>query len=169
MNYTNIITQLSENTLIYKSLLFNCTEKEYLWKSDPEKWCLLEIICHLYDEEKEDFCARTKQVLETPNVPLPPIDPEGWVAQRNYIEQDYSDKLYQFIEARIQSIEWLQSLSNPQWDNAYQHPKFGKMTAKMFLANWLAHDYLHIRQILTVKFDYLKHDTGETLVYAGGW
>ena len=83
--------------------------------------------------------------------------------------QDYSKKLNEFLEERDQSVNWLRSLVNPKWDNAYEHPKFGKMTAKMFLANWLAHDYLHIRQILNVKFEYLKKDSGETLIYAGGW
>ncbi len=43
------------------------------------------------------------------------------------------------------------------------------MTAKMFLSNWLAHDYLHIRQITKLKYDYLKQLTNEDLNYAGNW
>jgi len=43
------------------------------------------------------------------------------------------------------------------------------MTASMFFSNWLAHDYLHIRQITRLKYDYLKQLTNEDLSYAGTW
>ncbi len=169
MNYTKIINGLSENRTVFKELLSGLTEEIYLWKPNAEKWCLLEIVCHLYDEEREDFRTRTRHLLETPTEPLPPIDPQGWVEMRNYIQQNYPDKLNDFLTEREQSVKWLQSLSNPQWDNAYEHPKFGKMTAKMFLSNWLAHDYLHIRQITKLKYDFLKQMTNEDLNYAGNW
>jgi hypothetical protein len=169
MNYTEVIRGLSGNRNVFKDLLLDLTEEIYLWKPNPEKWCLLEIVCHLYDEEREDFRARTRHVLETPAEPLPPIDPQGWVESRSYIQQNYRDKLNNFLTEREQSIKYLQTLSNPKWDNAYEHSKFGKMTAKMFLSNWLAHDYLHIRQITKLKYDYLKQLTNEDLNYAGDW
>ncbi|MES2430979.1 MAG: DinB family protein [Bacteroidota bacterium] len=93
MNYTKIINNLSENENVFKELLLGLTEEIYLWKPDPEKWCLLEIVCHLYDEEREDFRARTKHTLETPTASLPPIDPQGWVKKRTYIQQNYNEKL----------------------------------------------------------------------------
>lgn len=164
-----IFSQLSANKSVFKSLLEGLIVEEYLWKSEPKKWCLLEIVSHLYDEEREDFRTRVKHVLETPDIAPPPFDPASLVLKRKYMGQDYSKKLNEFLEERDKSIKWLLSLSDPKWNNAYTHPKFGKMTAKMFLANWLAHDYLHIRQILNVKFEYLKKDSGETLIYAGNW
>ena len=169
MNYTKIIQELLRNRDIFKGLLTGLIEEEYLWKSNPEKWCLLEIICHLYDEEREDFRARTKHVLETPAKPLPPIDPAGWVKERNYIDRNYTETMDKFLEERQQSVKWLKSLAGPKWDIAYNHPKFGQMTARMFLSNWVAHDYLHIRQILKLKFDYLKQLSDENLTYAGDW
>jgi hypothetical protein len=169
MNYEEVVKGLSDNSNVFKELLSDLTDEVFLWKPNQEKWCLLEIVCHLYDEEREDFRARTKHVLETPTEPLPQIDPQGWVETRNYIQQNYHDKLTNFLEEREKSIEWLKGLSNPNWENAYEHPKFGKMTAKMFLSNWLAHDYLHIRQIIKLKYDYLKKLTDEDLNYAGNW
>ena len=169
MNYDQIITQISANRSVFKSLLEGLSEQEFLWKFNPEKWCLLEIVCHLYDEEREDFRTRVKHVLETPELAPPQFDPVAWVLQRKYMEQDYSKKLNEFLEERDRSVKWLRSLVDPPWINAYEHPKFGKMTAKMFLANWLAHDFMHIRQILNVKFNCLKFDSDETLVYAGEW
>jgi len=170
MNYTTeIIFRIEENINVFKFLFTELTEEMCLWKPKPNKWCLLEIVCHLYDEEREDFKARIKHVLETPTAPLPPIDPQGWVIARQYIEQNYSEKLINFLTEREQSVKWLRSLTNPNWDNAYQHEKLGTMTAQMFLSNWLAHDYLHIRQIIKLKYDYLKQLTNEDLNYAGDW
>jgi len=80
-------------------MLFGLTKEMYLWKPAPEKWCLLEIVCHLYDEEREDFRARTRHVLETPTDTLPPIDPQGWVGSRKYIHQDYPEVLNKFPNA----------------------------------------------------------------------
>lgn len=164
-----IINELSVNSIVFKDLLTDIPEEARLWKPSPDKWCVLEIICHLYDIEREDFRARTKHALENSAQLLPPVDPKGWVKSRQYLQQDYRDTLNRFLTERARSIEWLRSLGNPNWDNAEEHPKFGKMTAKTFLSNWLAHDYLHIRQIIKLKYDYLKQLTNEDLNYAGNW
>lgn len=169
MNYAEIIYELEKNKNVFRALLSNLTEEMYLWKQNSEKWCLLEIVCHLYDIEREDFGTRTRLILESSSIPLPPIDPQGWVRTRNYKEQSYDDKLNSFLTEREQSVKWLNCLSNPNWDNTYQHEKIGEMSAKMLLSNWLAHDYLHIRQITKLKYDYLKQRTGEDLDYAGTW
>jgi hypothetical protein len=74
-----------------------------------------------------------------------------------------------FLQERKNSVIWLNGLENPNWDSAYQHPKMGPLKAKMFLTNWLEHDYLHMRQLLTLKHNLLKETTGENLDYAGNW
>ena len=164
-----ITEQLQENKNVFINLLRDINKDIFLWKQTPEKWCLLEIVCHLYDEEREDFKFRTQWVLEKPNQTPPPFNPVVWVTERNYIAQEYNQVLNNFIEEREQSITWLQSLQNPKWENYFEHPKKGKLTAKFFLTNWLAHDYLHIRQIIKLKFDYLERQSGENLDYAGTW
>ncbi|MGM5470068.1 DinB family protein [Flavobacteriaceae bacterium LMO-SS05] len=164
-----IIEQLNRNKAVFQDLLTNNTEEQVLWKQAPEKWCLLEIVCHLYDEERYDFRFRTQWVLETPNQSPPPIDPVGWVLAHHYIKQDYSKMLNTFLMERDQSLIWLQSLKNVNWDHTFEHPKLGTLSAKHFLTNWLAHDYLHMKQILKLKYDFLKHQSGENLDYAGVW
>ena len=164
-----IIRELSRNRDTFHSLLANPSETFLHWKPAPEKWCLLEITCHLYDEEREDFRTRLKSVLLDPNAPFPPIDPVGWVSARNYINQNYGAMLQAFLQERTSSIKWLESLSSPQWDNIYEHPTIGPMSGAMILSNWLAHDYLHIRQITRLKYTYLKALSGQNLGYAGEW
>ena len=164
-----LIEQLQKNKNVFYNLLKDTNEDMFLWKQTPEKWCLLDIVCHLYDEEREDFKFRTQWVLEKPNQTPPPFNPVIWVTERNYIEQDYNQVLNNFIKEREQSITWLNALKDPKWENYYVHPKKGKLTAKFFLTNWLAHDYLHIRQITKLKFDYLEYQSGEMIDYAGIW
>ena len=169
MKYENIVNELLRDKNIFNDHLSGLTKDEYLWKPVPGKWSLLEIVCHLYDEEREDFRVRIMHVFEGSECPFPAIDPPHWVQERNYIQQNYEEMVNKFVEERQQSVNWLQSLINPKWDNIYNHPEFGKMTAKMFLCNWLAHDYLHLRQILFLKYAYLKYITNENLNYAGNW
>lgn len=165
-----IIQELDRNADIIEALLTGVPEAAIRWKPQPDEWCLLEIVCHLYDEEREDFRARVGHVLETPGQPMPSIDPVGWVTERSYLEQDYRTKVVQFIGARHESIEWLWSLEDPHWDNTYDHPKLGRLTAGFFLSNWLAHDYLHIRQINRNLYGFLSAElTREKLDYAGNW
>lgn len=169
MDVQYIIGELKRNKLVFKDLLEHLNADLIFWKQNERKWCLLEIVCHLCDEEREDFRARVKKTLEEPGKELDKIDPAGWVASRKYIKQDYSDKLNEFLAERDNLIKYLESLENPKWDNFYTHPKFGKMSAELFITNWLAHDYLHIKQIIRLKYDYLDIMTNEKLNYAGDW
>ncbi len=169
MNEKFITSELSKNRKIFKKLLKNTQEEMILWKPEEKKWCLLEVICHLYDEECDDFRARVKGVLKNPDAPLNPINPIGWVLERKYIEQNYDEMLKKFLKERKKSIKWLKQLQEPIWENAFKHPKYGDMSAKMFLSNWLVHDYLHIRQIIKIKYEYFKSSSKENLEYAGNW
>ncbi len=169
MNHSEIINLLEQNASVFKSLLFDAEKDLQQFRYHPEKWNLLEIVCHLYDEEREDFRARVKHVLHTPAEPLPGIDPVKFVKERNYASKDYSKTLSEFLDERRKSVEWLRGLKNPHWKNAYVHPKFGPFTAEFLLANWVAHDYLHFRQVARNKYEFLKHRSGVHLGYAGNW
>lgn len=169
MDYTYLFDSLESNKGVFENLLLNLDKELYLWRPHSEHWCLLEIVCHLYDEEQEDFRTRTKTMLENPGTNPPSINPAEWIKSRKYIERNYDIMVHKFLDQRDQSISWLRSLDNPQWDNFYEHPSLDKLSAHHFVSNWLAHDYLHIRQIIRLKYNYLKQLSGETLEYAGNW
>ena len=63
--YQYIFAELQKNKAVFENLLNGSTQDAYTWKQASDKWCLLEIICHLYDEEREDFRVRLGLVLET--------------------------------------------------------------------------------------------------------
>jgi len=168
MTNKNIIKSLENNLLTFSSLLRMIEPDQYLYKLENADWCILEIVCHLYDEEREDFRTRLRSVLESPLASPPPIDPPAWVKERNYIDQDYGVMLQKFEEERKHSIVYLKSLDQPKWDNYYEHAHLGKLDGNHFLRNWLAHDYLHIKQIIQRKYQFLHSQTGD-ISYAGKW
>jgi len=169
MDHGAIVNKLEDNRDVFKSLFKGVIPEEYLWRPKPEKWCLLEIICHLYDEEREDFRARLKHTLEQPGVPMQKIDPQAWVTERKYMSRDFEEMVKMFLEERAESVKWLKSLLSPSWKNIYLHPAAGELSAEMFLSNWLAHDYLHFRQITFTKYHYLKANFSTRFDYAGEW
>ncbi|MEM9821078.1 MAG: DinB family protein [Bacteroidota bacterium] len=166
MQESQIIDQLAHNAQSFRLLFEGIEEEMYRWKPQANKWCLLEILCHLYDEEIEDFRARVQSSLK--KMPPPPIDPEAWVSERNYFASDYDVMLDRFLSARAESIQWLKHLPEPKWNNAHVHPELGPRPAGFYLANWLAHDYLHVRQIMKLKYQYWQVASGVNFAYAGG-
>ena len=169
MDHITIAQELERNKGVFERILAGLGPEQYLWKPEPAKWCLLEIVCHLYDEEREDFRQRVQLVLQDPALPLPPIDPKGWVDSRKYLEQDYELMLNNFLAEREISVSFLRSLEAPKWANIYQHPVLGAMPASLFLHNWLAHDYHHLRQINELRYLFLKAHSDDALTYAGNW
>jgi hypothetical protein len=167
--HQHIINELDLNRKVYEGLLQDVPKEMISWKDDPKRWTLLEIVCHLHDEEKEDFRARLRSVIVDPTKALTAIDPQGWVKNRDYASQDYDLMLFKFLKQRKISIEWLNSLKDPKWKNFIVHKSLGEMSAELFLSNWLAHDHLHFRQIIKLKFDYLTHLSDQDLSYAGDW
>lgn len=169
MNHLRVAIELGHNKEVLRELMVGADRDMYLWRPAEDKWSMLEVLCHLYDEECEDFRLRIQMTLETPELPWPPIDPPGWVIARGYQQRDFSEMLHSFMAERARSVTFLNNLSAPAWHNAYQHPRLGSISAQQLLVNWLAHDYHHIRQINALKYQYLAFSSGADLSYAGKW
>lgn len=169
MKPEKIIQQLDANAEVFRALLSHKDEACRRYKPDEVAWSLLEIVCHLFDEEREDFRVRVFHALQNPDHMPPAIDPVGWVTSRKYMEQDYDHRLSAFLEERKTSIRELIALSDPSWDHGFDHPQAGRLTAYTMLANWLAHDYHHIRQINRRLYEYLREKSEVGLGYAGDW
>lgn len=169
MNHQIIINRLEDNKDVFAALLQNIPDKLIKWQSDDKKWSLLEIVNHLCDEEREDFRCRLDLTLGEPHVDWPSIDPAKWVTDRNYMDRDFTESIDAFINERKKSIEWLNDLEAPNWKSTYNHKLLGAMSAENILANWLAHDLLHIRQITTIHWQYLSNMSESNLSYAGDW
>jgi len=152
-----LINRLQKNIEIYKPLIIEINEDQHRWKPHPEKWSILEVIHHLYDEEKEDFRIRIEYTLEDPSKEWKPINPPQWVIDRKYIDQDFNGISNKFLAERNKSLKWLKTLESPDWNKTHIHPKIGKISTGDLLSSWVAHDLLHIRQIINLNLEYYKY------------
>jgi hypothetical protein len=113
---------------------------------------------------------RVDFVLHRPGETPPGIDPEGWATTRAYQDRDPGESLQRFLVARGESLEWLAGLGDVDWDRAWEHPQAGSLRAGDFLASWLAHDWLHLRQLTQRHFQYWNARCAPyATTYAGTW
>jgi hypothetical protein len=149
------IERLAANRLVFEGLVNGITAGQAKWKPSPDKWSILEVINHLHDEEREDFRQRLDLVLTNPEQTWPRIDPQTWVTSRQYNQRDLNTSLNNFFTEREKSLSWLKQLTTPNWLNRYEHPDGSRITAGDLLASWLAHDYLHTRQLARLHWQYV--------------
>jgi hypothetical protein len=139
-------------------------------KPAPWAWSMLEVVNHLLDEEREDFRQRLDLTLHHPTTGWPPIDPEGWVTARAYQQRDWAQSIANFAAERETSLAWLPTLVAPDWSLTRRHPSGIVLRAGDLLASWVAHDLLHLRQLVELRY----HTAGLAarpfdVRYAGEW
>src|SRR5882762_9181560 len=100
MNLDYFINRLSQNREVFENLLRYVTAEQAAWKPSPDKWSMLEVINHLYDEEREDFRQRLELTLRDPDAEWPRIDPRDWVVTRKYSERELGPSLDGFLMER---------------------------------------------------------------------
>lgn len=161
--------RLSANLRVFDHFLRGVGPEQAAWHPANEAWSMLEVVCHLYDEEREDFRMRLKLILEDPAQEWPRIDPRGWVLSRGYASRDYAAMVDRFFAERAASIVWLASLPAPALDNARNLGEF-TLRAGDLLGAWLAHDFLHLRQINELHYAYTARAAEPySVLYAGDW
>jgi hypothetical protein len=140
------------------------------WRPSADDWAIIEILRHLYDEEREDFRPRLQRTLFDPTEAWDPIDPAGWAAGRKYLCADLDSTLDGFQRERTLSVGWLRSLVDVDLTIAHEHPTIGPLRAGDLLASWIAHDQLHLRQIARRRFQLVERDLAPfSTRYAGEW
>lgn len=112
----------------------------------PDEWAPVEILCHLRDEEAEDFGARLRALLRGDS-DFAPIDPVGWVEARRYRDADLREALDEFRARREQTMALLAGLAAERLDASITHPVGGRLSGLDIVAAWVAHDRLHLAQL----------------------
>ena len=167
---TSALSDFPHNAEVIANLAKGVSLEQARWRPSPSDWSILEVINHFYDEEREDFRHRLDLLLFQPEVDWPPIDPNGWVTARHYNERDLAVSLANFLHERQESLAWLRGLLEPDWESGRMAPWGGQMRAGDMLAAWLAHDFLHIRQLNELHYAYwLETAVSYSVRYAGEW
>src|SRR5215213_8076378 len=122
LELTQIIERMRASTDAIAALTRDIGDAQARWRPAADAWSLLEVVNHLYDEEREDFRTRVDYVLHRPGEQPPPIHPDDWVTVRAYNQRDPRESLDAFLREREASLEWLRGLQNPSWDAEYHSP-----------------------------------------------
>lgn len=138
-------TELARLPRLLAVLLRPLDDSTWRARPAPGRWSPLEIICHLRDEEVEDFGARLRVVLAGKSE-FDPIDPEGWVKERRYQDQDPGQALAAFEARRTEALEML-ARANPAHLERSGSRGTVRLSGLDILAAWTAHDLLHLRQL----------------------
>jgi hypothetical protein len=163
------LDRLAQNAQSIRSLATGITGEQARWKPAPQAWSILEVVNHLYDEEQFDFRVRLDHILHMPDQEAPPIDPQGWVTSRRYNERGLEESLNNFLAERAKSLNWLRSLGEPNLDASIAMP-WGSITAGDMFAAWVAHDLLHLRQLVELHYAWTQKSLAPySLRYAGEW
>jgi len=169
MNLDKSVQQLENQGKAILALGKDLSIEQARWKPGPEDWSILEVLNHLVDEEQLDFRRHLDHILYTPQEPWPKITPQDWVIAKKYNLLGLDQTLDNFKSEREKSIDWLNSLANPDWNMSIKL-SWGKLSAGDMLASWLAHDLLHLRQLTALRFQLTKSGSAPFNVdYAGKW
>lgn len=169
MEFKVLYHELINSTEIVRSLLAGVGQEEAQVKPSKSAWSILEVTCHLYDEEREDFREHLDFILHRQHEEWHPIAPTAWVKLRKYNQQNFKTMQRKFFSEREKSLVWLKSMKNTNWNITYKS-KFGLMRAGDMFASWVAHDNLHIRQLTELRRTRIEKITKPFHVdYAGDW
>ena len=169
MNLDFYISRFSSNAKTIESLTIDLSREQSLWKDAPEKWSILQIVYHLWRTEEKDFRLRMEKTLRDPQEEWTPLSPQEMRLEQNGEETNLDEYLRNFLGEREKSVRWLKALSSPKLENVHQNKQL-ILSAGDLLASWLAHDFLHIKQIVRLHYDYVN-STAEPYktAYAGKW
>jgi len=169
MEYKLLYQELTQSTEMIRALLVGIRQEEAQVKPGRGSWSILEVVCHLYDEEREDFREHLDFILHRQHEEWHPIAPVAWVKLRKYNEQDFKTVQRKFFNERKKSLAWLKSLKNSDWNTTYTS-KFGSVKAGAMFASWVAHDNLHMRQLVELRRSFIERITKPyDIQYAGDW
>lgn len=148
------VARLAASAEVIAALVKGVEPDQAQWKPAADEWSILEVVNHLYDEEREDFRQRLRLLLADPTQDWPRNDPVGWVTERGYNTRELGQSLANFLAEREASLLWLRSLSDVNWDTTRHHHGFS-LRAGDLLAAWVAHDLVHVRQLADLHRAYV--------------
>lgn len=111
-----------------------------------DEWAPIEILCHLRDEETEDFGARLRAVVNG-EASFAPIDPVSWVDARRYRDADTREVLDTLRARRRASVEYVGGIDAARLVAAIPLGKLGPLSGLDLLVAWATHDQLHLAQL----------------------
>jgi len=117
----------------------------------PGTWSPFDVVGHLIHGERTDWIPRVEHMLRHGEaVPFPPFDREAMFGASEGLSLE--ELLDTFGRLRTGNLDRLVALEVTDADLSRRgsHPEFGAVTMGQHLATWVAHDLVHLGQIVRV-------------------
>jgi hypothetical protein len=142
-----LIDALRATPTILEALLHGCTQEQaQAAHGGDEDWSVVEIICHLRDNEE---CAleRMRLMRDEADPFIAAYDQEQWARDRNYAADDLREALAAFVQLRTRHVAELAALTLAEWERAGQHQERGRITIGDQTLRIVCHDAIHAAQL----------------------
>jgi hypothetical protein len=131
---------------VLDALLAGVDEASARTRPAAAEWSPVEILCHLRDEEAEDFGARLRVILDGAEG-FVPIAPDRWAEERRYREASLADVMETLRARRRGSLDLLDSVVPDRLAGSRPLGRLGQLSGLDLVAAWVAHDRIHLAQL----------------------
>lgn len=169
MDLNHFINQLRYTSQAITALTAGLDQDAVCWKPDDESWSIKEVIYHLAFEEIFDFRKYIGQIFTQSADPELEETRSTWSKDDPRKESPLEDLLSLFISEREKSLTWLRGLEDQGWEKEITF-SWGSLKAGDFMVSWQAHDLLHLRQLVELRYALTaKSQPHFSVNYAGEW
>ncbi len=119
------------------------------WEDRPsaDRYSPVELLYHLAEVE-ETFFQRYRLIAEQEHPQLTVYDPHDALSEGRFARGSVREGIARFTEARTRSLEYLRNLPAEARDRTGVHPEFGEWSIFQQVQLCVAHDLLHLCDIL---------------------
>jgi len=146
----DILSQLQESAKAVAALFRDVHSDIVRRRPTPEKWSMLEILCHLRDVEFL-FVERYGKMANHDRPQLRMINQDDLAMKLRYNEDDPAVALREFQDLRAQTVLVLSALAQPGWERVGLHPKRGEFSIAAHAVMHVAHDANHLERLRALR------------------
>ena len=131
---------------VLAELIADATQLRLRERPDKDKWSIGEILAHMAEDEIAS-AWRYRQMVEHDGIDLAGFDQDLWARLGNYEARPPQDSLALFRLLRKANLQFLEKLSEQQWECCGIHAERGRITVRELAAHMAGHDANHVEQI----------------------
>ncbi len=132
----------------FASTLDALTPEVASWHPAPGEWCVMEVVGHVIEAEKNGFAGRIRLILGADEPDLPTWDRDGIAKKRNDCARDPNELKQELVALRGPSVQLVRSLLPEEFQRGGTHPEVGRLSVEDLMHEWVHHDGNHLRQAL---------------------
>jgi hypothetical protein len=145
--YSYLVDALRAAPTVFEALLHDCTQElAQAARGGDEGWSVLEIICHLRDNE-ERVLERMRLMRDGVDPFIAAYDQEQWARERNYAADNLREALAAFRRYRASHVAELLALPPADWERTGRHAERGRITIAIQTLRVVCHDAIHAAQL----------------------